>query len=505
MSDRIPPPPLPGEAVVPSLAEVPSASRAALGAIVILGFAFDLTFNGQRPGVAVPLLALGLAFVLRAIAPRSIATDSLLGLAVIVSVFPALRASPPLAAFDVLAAAALLAFAATQNEGSVVSITVPGVIRRGFAIVSSALETPRFLARPLSATTRRRRVRSALRFLAITIPVLAVFGGLLASGDRVFGNLLTSILPSWDVSSIVGHCIVTTVGALLIAVLWRCALRREPASGTRDDAAPARGPRLTFPEWFTVLTSLDVMFATFVVVQLEYLFGGGHRIDVTPGLTYARYARSGFAQLAVAGALTVLVIIGAWDAGRRDHAGHERTFRALVTTMVTLTGVVLASAVMRLALYEGAFGFTVRRFFGYAAIVSIGGVLLVVLVAIWTRRRERLIAGLILVAVTATITVNVLDPERFVANRNIARFQAVGKIDPYYLGYILGADATPAVVGVLSTLRPADAAIVRKGLCHVAAELRSEPSWRSANAARAAARRALERAGITSATCASYR
>src|SRR5204862_2175991 len=126
-----------------------------------------------------------------------------------------------------------------------------------------------------------------------------------------------------------------------------------------------------------------------------------------PGLTYAEYARSGFFQLAVAAALTVVVIIAAWDAGRRDHASHERSFRALVTAMVALTAVVLASAVTRLALYEGTFGFTVRRFFGYVAIISIGAVLVVLLAAIWTARRDRLIAGFLLVGILSTLAVNV--------------------------------------------------------------------------------------------------
>ena len=505
MSDRIPPPPLPGETSILDRTDVPSASRGALGGIAALGFAFDLTFNGQRPGIAVPLLALGVALALRRIAHRTPATDILLASAVALSIFPSLRASVPLAAFDVLAASALFAFAATQNEGSVVVITVPGVFRRGLAVITGALETPRFLARPLSETAGRRRLRVTLRFLAITIPVLAIFGGLLASGDHVFGNVLSSILPSWNVGNIVVHCIITIVGALLVAVLWRCALRREPSTPALDSETPARTPRLSFSEWFTVLAGIDLMFATFVVIQLEYLFGGSHRVQVTPGLTYADYARSGFAQLAVAAGLTVVVIIAAWDAGRRDHRGHERIFRTLVTALVALTAIVLASAVARLALYEGTFGFTIRRFFGYVAIISIGGVLLVVLAAIWTRHRERLIAGLILVGIVAVFAINVLNPERFVAARNVARFHATGKIDPYYLGYELGSDATPVVVAVLPLLSGADAAIVRKSLCHVAEDLGSEPSWRSANAGRSDARRALGRAGITAATCASVR
>ena len=250
-----------------------------------------------------------------------------------------------------------------------------------------------------------------------------------------------------------------------------------------------------------MLAGIDLLFATFVVVQLAYLFGGNQRVVVTPGLTYAEYARTGFMQLAVAAALTVVLILALWDAGRRDDARQERWFRALVTVMVGLTGVVLISAVKRLALYEGAFGFTTARFFGYVAIVSIGAVLLVLASAIWAGRRDRVVAGFLLVGFAALLVVNVVNPERFVAERNVARFEAVGKIDIDYLGVALGSDAVPVLVALLDRLPPADKAALREALCGQSHSLGQEPSWRSANLGRSSARTALGSVGITSAAC----
>src|SRR5438552_666171 len=158
MSERPPPlPPAPGDVL--EAIDVPEATRTALAAIACLGLGFDLTFNGQRPGLAIPLLALGLATSIRRIAVRSPATDVLLASAVVIAVFPALLASPPLAAFDVVAAAALLALAATQDRGSITSETVPGLVRRALTIVVAALEVPRSLTAPFVAPGERSRLR----------------------------------------------------------------------------------------------------------------------------------------------------------------------------------------------------------------------------------------------------------------------------------------------------------------------------------------------------------
>jgi hypothetical protein len=334
----------------------------------------------------------------------------------------------------------------------------------------------------------------------IATPILALFATLLASGDRVFARVLSSILPEWNLGSILSHIVLTIVGAALIAILWRSAWGDGRAS--EPQAQPARPPVLGFAEWATVLAGIDLLFAAFVIVQFAYLFGGNERVVVTPGLTYAEYARSGFFQLAAAAALTVVVILATWDAGRRDDIRHDRWFRVLVGALVGLTAVVLISAVKRLALYEGAFGFTINRFFGYVAIISIGGVLLVLLAAILMNARERVVAGFLLVGFAALFVVNVVNPERFVAERNVVRYETVGKIDVSYLGRDLGDDPIPVLTSLLDRLPRDDAAALRVALCEHVDGLGPDPSWRSANLGRGSARSALAAAGISSETCA---
>ena len=109
------------------------------------------------------------------------------------------------------------------------------------------------------------------------------------------------------------------------------------------------------------------------MLQLTTLFGGDEHVLRTAGLTYAEYAREGFAQLMVVAALTLGVIALA----RRD----DRALRLLLGLLCALTLVVLASALKRLGLYEEAFGFTRLRLLAHGGILWLGGLFVLVLAA----------------------------------------------------------------------------------------------------------------------------
>jgi hypothetical protein len=501
MPGRDAPPPLPA---LDSILDSPSpeASPRLAASLIGLGVAFDLAFNGQQPGISIPLFVGLLALSLRSVARRSIETDLLLGTAVGVSCFCAVRASGGMIALDVLAVAGLLGLVATQDAGSIFSLSVPQLARRASAIPRRAIEMPHYL---IPAIVRGRRWRRAgdrpyVRAVALAVPVLALFAALLASGDRVFARVLSRVLPDWKAEHLVSHVILIAIGTALVAILWRIAAGDSPDPAPRVPSdEPSRRP-LSFTETATVLTAIVTLFAAFVVVQLAYLFGGKQRVLVTPGLTYAEYARSGFFQLSAVAALTAVVILGSWDLTRRDGETHDRWFRGLVSALIALTGVILASALTRLALYEGAFGFTINRFFGYVGIAVIGGMLVVLLVAIMTGRRDRVVAGALAVGLAALLTVNVMSPDRFVAERNVARFGAIGRIDAEYVAS-LGPDAVPVTVGLLRVLPPLEARTLTLTLCVRSGELSQDSGWRSYNTGRTAARNALVAAGITPASC----
>jgi len=161
----------------------PEASRGTLLAIGALGVAFDLTFNGQRSGLAIPLFALLLAASVRTVGRRSASTDVLLSCAVLISIFPAIVADPVVAALDIFAASVLLGIAVTQDLGPILSTGIVGLAQRGIALGRRAVAVPHYLSAPLASPADRGRVRAGLRVALIATPVLALFAALLSQSS----------------------------------------------------------------------------------------------------------------------------------------------------------------------------------------------------------------------------------------------------------------------------------------------------------------------------------
>jgi uncharacterized protein DUF4153 len=207
--------------------------------------------------------------------------------------------------------------------------------------------------------------------------------------------------------------------------------------------------------------------------------------------------RSGFFELVVvavlAGGLLALV-----------HAIGVRRTAALVWAVLALgglTAVILASALLRLRIYQDAYGWTELRFYVLATIVwlaigiAITGVLLV---------RDRMawrIHGLAIAAIVVLVGMNVVGPSRPIAGENVARVLDPSRVPPdaktgLDVGYVrvLGDDAVPAALPALPALDPADRSELSSGLADRQNELASSETsgWPSWNLGRELARRALE-------------
>lgn len=480
------------EATMESIEHAPRTSWSTIARIAAVGIWFDVAIAEQSPGISIPVLLAITVALLRSSFRRSWHDDLLLGCALLVSSFIAVRASEPLIAIDVLVALALFVAAAVSTPGSALRATVADAFRiaeRGLLAITHA---PGFIARPLAGAVRNtsfRRALPAVRAAVIALPILFVFAILLASADRVFADLLLPALPDIDLGSVPLHVSLIIIGMLGAATVWSMGALRERACVV--DAVEVPRPKISPSEWMTVLGGINALFVLFVGVQLAVLFGGRTRVEVTPGLTYADYARSGFFQLIAVAFLTVLVIVLVWDLGTRGSARARAAFGALVGLMVGCTFVILASAWMRLGLYEDAFGATLARLGARFAILFIAFVLVATPVSMAVGARHRFASTVLLGAIAWLVVFNAVNPERLVAQRNAERFHERRKIDIAYVSS-LGEDAVPVLVELLPDLVRSRRLELHRDLCVRRLRLGvGEPSMRSYNAARAAARDAL--------------
>ncbi|HEX6140217.1 MAG TPA: DUF4173 domain-containing protein [Candidatus Limnocylindria bacterium] len=410
-------------AAVPRAVAILLAS-AGLGLLAQLLF-FEVGLGINYPLMLAALLAAGWLIAGGARLPRL--TDAWLPVAALVlGAFVALRGDRTLLALDVLGSL-LLAGASLASFGGqrVVERPLAGVmVLAGRVLTASLAAGVAPLRSALEAVDRRSlfpRLRSGMpvvRGLLIAIPLLALFGILFASADAVFSRIAGDLL-GWDLDlgSLPGRALLTLLVAWLAAGLLTFVVRADEsdAEGALEGAWAGR-PRLGSTEAVTVLVALDLLFAIFVVVQAAYLFGG-QDTRAASGMTYAGYARRGFFELlAVAFAVGGLVLAGEALVARRT-----RAYVAAFVALVLLTLVVLASAFLRLRLYQDAYGWTELRFYVFAAIawLAIGAV--GAIAALLADRTAWLLHGLAVLSVAFGIGFNLVGPVHFVAERNLER------------------------------------------------------------------------------------
>jgi hypothetical protein len=283
------------------------------------------------------------------------------------------------------------------------------------------------------------------RGVLLAAPLLLLFGTLLVAADAIFERLIIEVF-GFDLAEVFSHLFLLTFFAWITAgLLWAGLMARA----TEDFAIPR--PRilsLGIVEVGIVLGLLDLLFLTFVVIQVRYLFGGAGRVAATAGLTYAEYARRGFFELVTVTALALpLLLIAHWLL-RTETRAHERLFKALAGIMVILLFVVVASALQRMYLYQQEFGLTELHLYTTIFMVWISVVLLWFVLTVLLARRDRFAFGALLAGFIAIFAINVMNPDALIASTNIDRLENGKRFDAYYLT-TLSADAVPVLVASL--------------------------------------------------------
>lgn len=299
---------------------------------------------------------------------------------------------------------------------------------------------------------RESRLQGAgpvIRGLLIAAVLLLVFGSLFAAGDAVFAEAVSDVtgwLPALDETLPLRLLVAAVLIALAGGLVRLCGLDVEKAPEPATDSG-----RLGRIEWVIALGALDLLFAGFVALQAMVLVRGHEYVVETAGLTYAEYVHQGFAAQMVAAALTLTVVAAAWHWARRESASDGRLLRALLGVLCALTLAVLAFSVWRIDLYVEAYGATRLRLLVVVIAVWLGLVFAGLIVAgirksgSWLPRAAVILTGVLLLGLAS------MNPDGWIAARNIDRYERTGKIDiPYLLS--LSDDAVP----VLAQRLPSD-------------------------------------------------
>lgn len=450
-----PPPPAPPRQPPPRYLNLRArADRRIVLGTLIGGIAFDIAVRSGYATVAVS----GLIFVISGSLlltgrARGPAAKALIGSAPFLGLILVLRTSPWAIVPVYFGVLLLLTLGVSLGaDGSGLSLTFPALESRLTYVLGHTFTAPglfKITGQDEAGQTARKRMASAGRAAMIGVPILLIMGALLAKADPIF--------RSWfDLSPLVTNLILILVGAWLVAGLIRAASAEKPA----PLLPPA--PSLGQIESAFVLGGMCALYAAFAVAQIVALSGAGHKILVTRGLTYAKYVHSGFFELLACAAITLLVLLCL----RAFADSGKPLLVALSGLTVVLTLVVVATAIRRLQLYEGAYGLTMLRLACLVAAVWIGVVFLLLLASLIPRGLPRRLfpAAMIISGLLFTAAWGIGDPAVIVATTNLHRAEHGHRLDRWQI-LDLGPDAEPVVLGNLTELSPKDADYIRGWIC----------------------------------------
>lgn len=291
--------------------------------------------------------------------------------------------------------------------------------------------------------TRRAELLVALRSIGVTVVLLVVFGALFASADTVFA----SYLPRFGVGLLPAQLAVGVVVALVAATLAHLALAPPAWSDHRlPEGRPAqRG------EWLLPVVALGALVLAFVLVQVGALVDGHRHVLETLGLSYAEYARAGFAQLVAVTALTLVVVGVAARRAPRATAQDRLVSRVALGFLCVGSLGVVASALRRMDLYVEAFGLTRLRLLVLVGEIVLAVLLVLVMAAGVRWRGTWLPRAAVQVVAVAMLALALANPDALIVRHNTTA-EAREQLDVLYLRG-LTADAVPALDALDEPLR----------------------------------------------------
>jgi hypothetical protein len=321
--------------------------------------------------------------------------------------------------------------------------TLPAFVLAGIAWPLAGLRGLPWLGRSVRTLTGHGNSAAALRTVLWSLLGVVVFGLLFASADAVFARWAGAVVPDLRLDSFVLRAfIAVAVGGVVLAATY---LALNPPRVERG-AGPVRSVAHRY-EWLAPVLLVDGVFLVFLGAQATVIFGGHDYLERTTGLTYAEYVHEGFGQLTLATALTLLVVWAAARKARRTAAADRAWLRGSLGLLCVLTLVVVASALYRMHVYQEAYGFTRLRllvdvFEGWLGLLVLG-----VMTAGLTLRAAWLPRAALLSGAGLLLLLAAVNPDAWIAQHNVDRYDETGKVDWYYLQQ-LSADAVP----VLATL-----------------------------------------------------
>ncbi len=358
----------------------------------------------------------------------------------------------------------------------------------------------------------KKTIFPVVRGLLIAAPLLLIFGGLFMAADAAFEGLIKRTL-NIDTGELFSHLLLIGFLSWIVAGYLRGSLfgSLTPEYFAKPQIADAEiSPKRDWREfdsgWLPKSLTLgnveigivwglmNLLFLSFAIVQLPYLFGGFEYVQNTENIKLADYARRGVAEL---GLVTVLVLpvllLGHWFVNR-EHKTTEKLFKIMAGIQIGLLFVIMISSAQRMLLYTGNYGYglTLERFYAMALLAILAVIFVWFAATILSGFRQKFAWGMLWIMFFALGTLNFINPEDFVLRTNLQLMREGRNFDAYYNFSELREDAMPTMIENLPTLNERQKCDAENGLNGIDNQLKYGVCLKNWNYSRARAAQLLK-------------
>lgn len=426
------------------------------GISLFLGLLFDYFFYGKIPGISFPfyvVLVIAGLFVISYFFKKQISKEVLwlLALLIFFSAMVFIRSSFLLIFLNVVASLLLLLVITEVSFGEKVkNFLIEDYIKiffLPFMFICPLFQTLSNLFSQRGVNKDRKVFSQIAKGVLMAFPVLFVFLLLFSSADLIFQKHVLNLINIDNELEIIFRFILILIATLVYIGAYTYSFREKEGKITVQQNS--KNHTLGHIESSILLGSVNVLFFIFMLVQLTYLFGGESNISAQ-GFTYAEYARRGFFELIAVAIISLLLLLTIEKYVIKKETEHALGFKIFSTALVVQVILIITSAFTRLSLYEKAYGFTTLRLYSHVFIILLAVIFCLLLYKIYRDKREHTFAFRVFLSIALFLAVmNFLNPDAYIARRNIERFDATGKLDIYYLSH-LSDDAIPDTIKVLN-------------------------------------------------------
>lgn len=295
------------------------------------------------------------------------------------------------------------------------------------------LGTGHFVSGSVNGILRNQseKKKGAIIGILIGFLLLILVIPLLLSADPNISLAVSALFSKINIGDIFLYIFLFLVGASMAAAPIATA-RRSEYTGKREATDFTEKRPIQGVTTGTVLSMLSVIYIFYGIIQFSYFFETSDTMASVLGLTSSQYAVRGFGELLFISCLNFAIIAATLRFTKQKDGKTKGYIKALCTVLVAFNFVIMASSHMRLAYYEYSYGYTIARFISHSFMI-----LLVILNVIMLFRiywdRIKIIKCFAAVALLYLCILVAVNPESWVVNNNIQRYNSTGKIDVAYM------------------------------------------------------------------------